>query len=99
MPARYSPMTSQRTYIHDMTPINSTYHPISITPHAPKKKLTRYLNATPPLMNQNATINPVMPNSNPHVLRAHTYCQPMQERMTGKKLGGRTGGCDGPTRA
>lgn len=57
-------MTSQTTYIHDMTPIKSTYSTISnqMTKKVkkPQQELTRYRRATPPPTNQKSTISPDM---------------------------------------
>ena len=48
------PTTSQRTYMHDMTPMNST----------------RYRRASPPATNQNKTIKPDMPRMSSHELQS-----------------------------
>lgn len=66
-----SPMTSQRTYMHDMTPMNRTYETCiseCYTPLLLGKYPTKYRNAILPATNQNKMINPDIPRINNHVL-------------------------------
>jgi hypothetical protein len=65
-------MTSQRAYMHDMTPMKRTCR-CAVSPQAgpgSSNALTRYLSATPPPTNQNKTISPVIPMINVQVLDA-----------------------------
>lgn len=72
---RRVPMTSQRTYMHDMTPTNNTLpqkkkHEWCVSENK-NATLTKNRSASPRATNQNSSIIPDIPNIRNHVLVEH----------------------------